>query len=47
MDGVAMDSPLAPVWANFYMKHFEQQAQSAAPLKLDHWFSYVDDTIMV
>jgi hypothetical protein len=29
-DGVAMGSPLAPVVANFYMEHFEQQAISSA-----------------
>jgi sugar phosphate isomerase/epimerase len=42
-----MGSPLAPVVANFYMEHFEQQAISMAKKKPARWFRYVDDTFVV
>jgi 5-methylthioribose kinase len=42
-----MDSPLAPVVANFYMDHFEQQALGAASLKLTYWYRHVEHTYMV
>jgi hypothetical protein len=42
-----MESPLAPVVANFYMEHFEQQAISSAEKKPARWFRYVDDTFVV
>jgi hypothetical protein len=46
-DGVTMDSPLAPVVANFCMEHFEQQALVAASLKLVHWYRCIDDTFAI
>jgi hypothetical protein len=46
-DGVTMRSPLAPVVANFYMEHFEQQAISSTTRKSTWWYRYVDDTFVV
>jgi hypothetical protein len=42
-----MGSPPAPVMANFYMHHLEQQALSTAPLKPAHWFRFVNNTFVV
>jgi hypothetical protein len=45
-DGVTMGSPLAPVIANYYMEHFEQQPISKASRKPTHWYRYMDDTFV-
>jgi hypothetical protein len=45
-DGVAMDSPLSPVIANFYIEDYEKAALESAPLKPRCWFRYVDDTFI-
>jgi hypothetical protein len=42
-----MGSPLAPVVANYYMGHFEQQTISLETKKPAWWFRFVDDTFAV
>jgi hypothetical protein len=42
-----MGSPLAPVVANFYMGHFEEQAMSSATRKPTWWYRYVDDMFVM
>jgi hypothetical protein len=47
IDGVAMGSPLSPVFANFYMEFFEEMALDRAPHNPLYWFCYVDDTLVI
>jgi len=37
-DGVAMDSPLSPVIANYFMETFKVNALDTAPKKPKGWF---------
>ena len=46
-DGVAMDTPLSPVIANFYMEEFEKNAIETATHKPACWYRYVDDTFVI
>jgi len=46
-DGVAMDSPLSLVIANFFMEDFEKKAIEQATHKPVCWFRYVDDTCVI
>jgi len=46
-DSVTMGSPLTPMIANYYMKHFKQQAISLVPRRPTHWYIYVDDTFII
>jgi hypothetical protein len=39
---MAMDAPLSPVIANFFMEHFEERALQGENHKPLYWFSYVD-----
>lgn len=45
--GVAMESPLSPVVANFYKEAFEQLALEHALLKSMVFKCYIDDTFVV
>ena len=38
-----MDSPVSPVIANIYIKHFEFLAICTSPTLIQWWFRYVDD----
>jgi hypothetical protein len=44
---VAMDSPLSPVIANFFMEDFEKKAIEQAAHTPICWFRYVDDTFVI
>jgi len=46
-EGMAMGSPLSPIFANIFMEEFEQKALSSAELKPKIWWRYVDDTFVV
>ena len=46
-EGMAMGSPLSPIFANIFMEEFEQKALSLAQLKPKIWWRYVDDTFVV
>jgi len=46
-DGVALDSPLSPVIANFFMEDFEKKTIEQATHKPVCWFRYVDDTFIL
>ena len=39
-----MGSPISPIVANLYMKHFDKFALSTAPNPPDFWYRYMDDT---
>jgi hypothetical protein len=44
VDGVAMGSPLGPLFANIFMSHFERKhATKLKELGINLWFRYVDD----
>ena len=44
IDGVAMGSPLGPVLANIFMRHFEEKWVFNNKGRPSIWFRYVDDT---
>jgi len=46
-EGMAMESPLSPVFANIFMEEFEQNAVSSFTLKPRVWLRYVDDTFVI
>ncbi|XP_054257628.1 uncharacterized protein LOC128982715 [Macrosteles quadrilineatus] len=46
-EGMAMGSPLSPIFANIFMEEFEQKALASARLKPRIWWRYVDDTFVV
>ncbi|XP_054257426.1 uncharacterized protein LOC128982489 [Macrosteles quadrilineatus] len=46
-EGMAMGSPLSPIFANIFMEEFEQKALASARLKPKIWWRYVDDTFVV
>ena len=46
-DGIAMDSPLSPVIANFFMEDFEKKAIELATHKPTCWYRYVDDIFTI
>ena len=43
LQGTAMGSPVSPVIANIYIKHFESLAIPSSPTLIKWWFRYVDD----
>lgn len=44
VDGVSMGSPLGPLFANFFMSHFERKHMSEfKKLGINLWYRYVDD----
>lgn len=47
IDGVAIESPLSLVAANFYIEKFEQTALESASSQPQYWFCYVSNTFMV
>ena len=46
-EGMAMGSPLSPIFANIFMEEFEQKALALAQFKPKIWWRYVDDTFVV
>ena len=46
-EGLAMDSPLSPVFANIYMEYFKEMALGSTSLKPSMWLSYIDDTFIL
>ena len=47
VEGAAMGSPLCPIVANIYMKHFEARALETAPHPPSIWKRYMDDTFVI
>ena len=48
IDGVAMGSPLAPVLANLFMRHFEENVFKNFGGKLPLFYGrYVDDSFVI
>ena len=45
--GMAMGSPLSPIFANIFMEEFEQKAINSATFKPEVWLRYVDDTFAI
>lgn len=46
-EGMAMGSPLSPIFANIYMEEFEQKAIASAQFQPRVWLRYVDDVFAV
>lgn len=46
-EGMAMGSPLSPIFANIFMEEFERKALALAEFKPKVWWRYVDDTFVV
>lgn len=46
-EGMAMGSPLSPIFANIFMEDFEQKAIASARLQPKVWLRYVDDVFAV
>lgn len=46
-EGMAMGSPLSPIFANIYMEEFEQKAIATAAFKPKVLLRYVDDTFAI
>ena len=44
VEGVVMGSPVSPIVADLYMKHFEREALSSASNPPGYWYRFVDDT---
>src|ERR1700761_3988663 len=44
-DGVAMGSPLGPLFANIFLSHYESQWLKDSPIKPSLYRRYVDDTL--
>ena len=44
---VAMGSPLSPIVANLFIKHFEEKALSSFPLQPKLWSIFFDDTLVI
>ena len=48
VDGVAMGSPLGPIFANAFMDNFEKcHMQKLRELGVVHWYRYMDDTFVI
>ena len=45
IDGMAMGSPLGPLFANIFLSHYESQWLSDSPVKPILYRRYVDDTL--
>lgn len=46
-EGMAMGSPLSPVFANIFMEEFERKAVASFDFKPKVWLRYVDDTFVI
>ena len=47
VEGVAMGSPVSPIVANLYMKHFKREALRSASHLPRFWYRFVDDTWVI